>query len=154
MSQNATISAEVNGPHITQYGPLDQAAHDKVEAIATKMVGMRSEDHPADGDAVILHGHNRSGPVTYNGGHLEVDRYGDDGSLSFCTQPMAPYINRDGACEASGGYWGRVNTEDLKLVGTREKLFWTFRKGACAGGGIRFTVTVNVWEYTDTDTIY
>jgi len=112
---------------------------------------------PQDGDAIILHGRNG---VVYSGGHLEFNSF-FPGTLSCCTKPYSPYVfggNRIDEipyCQASGGYWLRVNKSDPKFVGTIKKWFWLFGEdGAMQDGGVDFCLTVNQWEYTDEEQIY
>lgn len=50
----------------------------------------------------------------------------------------------------SGGSFSHHSINDFKYIGTISKIFWTFgHEGACANGGVYFTVTVNLWECND-----
>lgn len=50
----------------------------------------------------------------------------------------------------SGGSFSHHNIDDFTYIGKTTRTFWTFgHYGACAGGGIYFTATVNLWECND-----
>jgi hypothetical protein len=146
-----------NESHIREYGELEQEHLDKLDHLRAIIEARTREGIPAQGDIVILHGFNRTDnkEVTYENGHLENDMYflGPQ-YLTACTGATWPHVHASGNAQASGGYWISVPIGELRHVGTRRKMFWTWRDLPCGNGGVNFFATVNVWEYTDRDRIY
>lgn len=138
-------------------GPKTEAAIAAIVAeFESRLVGTPT---PKDGDAVILHGKNK----TYSEAHLEWKGYICNGrdELAYCTQVYkSPHIHTAGhpslgnrrpplTTSASGGYWGSVKCSDLRHVGVVEKWFWIWGEwGPGADAGVYLCVNVNQWEYT------
>lgn len=106
---------------------------------------------PMAGDAVIIEG---KGGVCYQNGRMDESRWETD-RMALCTKPYIPHIHPELTVSTSGGYWVAADNAQLIHEGTREVMFWTWgHNGACGGGGVHFTATVNLWRYTDTDKVY
>ncbi|MFA5526339.1 MAG: DUF4121 family protein [Acholeplasmataceae bacterium] len=164
------VLARMNESHLREYGRLEEKHIAKIAALVSALERRLTGDPvPRAGDVVILHGHNRDGDLTYNDGHLDPDYWGDrPGRLHACTQPMTPFValevehgtgdarrdDNDLWWSTSGGYWITVPKAQLRHVGMRRKVFWTWRDRPCGNGGIRFEAVVNVWEYIDRERIY
>ena len=109
---------------------------------------------PQPGDAVEVH-HPTKG-LLYRTAHIEGNWYGEEGTMTICTQASGRFVSVEGgqlAFSTSGGYWRTITAEQLprfERIGRIEKSFWTWgSRGVGAGRGVYFSIEVNLWRYTD-----
>ncbi len=109
---------------------------------------------PTEGD--IVHVICNSGKE-YIKAHLEENSiYYKDTPFVICTEPYVPFIDTDGQCCTSGGYWiGIDSTEQFQFISKQEKVFHTFGwQGPRANGAFKIVATVNKWEYSGDERFY
>lgn len=142
------INLSYNGEHRITESDVEKA-NKWVEIIENT----RDNNSPQVGD--IVEYTDRHGNY-YRNAHIE--KVTEDG-IEICEHPYVPFIGLIGKekrlyTSTSGGAWDNISN-NLKLIGTREKTFTDWGHcGACGNGAIEFKAVVNVWEYIDPDQLY
>ena len=151
---NKRLDEGYNVAHVAQFGPIPQPVLDRCRELRDALQSAQSESGPARGDIVELTGKNGK---FYRNGHIESFGGWEDDKWHCCTGPQHPFVGllKDGKpyLSTSGGYWLSIAPEDFEYVGTRYKIFWTWRDSPQANGGVHFSVRVNVWRYSS-ESIY
>lgn len=138
---------EINQRFLSTHYRLVQADVDMANEYIKLIDKSRSKERASIGDVVRY--------TTKNGDYYSfahIDSINELGKVTICEQ-ASPSIhksnNKEGfSFSTSGGSWCDISISNMKYVGTTNKEFWDFGHcGACAGGGIYFNATVNIWEY-------
>lgn len=123
---------------------VDESIVTKVNSLVSEIENDRNDSLPTYGDIVKFT--DQYGSYYGKASVQPADGFTKDGQINLCQSGGHSFYHNH-SCSTSGGPWTNIDRKHFKLIGKATASFWTWGyMGACAGGGVDFTVEVNLWE--------